>query len=211
MPMCDKYWAVAAPAESGEREGGWLMSVDWKGIFEKAVVGVVAAVVLGALTLIWNQISNGGLIRLLGGATHEEVAKINPTPAGTVAAFDLPNGCPEGWTMFEPAISRTIVGAVTGRSAEAPTKDMNQKQLTARQYRFAGGEESHILTIDEMPKHTHSAQGYGGADASNAGRGNALYNASSPGTGVQGGDKAHNIMPPFIALFYCKKDGPRIS
>ena len=76
-------------------------------------------------------------------------------PTGTVMAFDRDSGCPAGWTLFEPAISRVIVGAVASRSASAPTRDENGKLLTARQYRADGGVEQHTLTVAQMPSHAH--------------------------------------------------------
>lgn len=46
-------------------------------IGSKVAVGVITAVILGGLTLLYNWGSNGGLVRALGGVTEEEVdAKI---------------------------------------------------------------------------------------------------------------------------------------
>jgi hypothetical protein len=48
------------------------MTVDWNGMQEKVIVGVVSAVALGGLTLLWNWGSNGGIVRAIGGVTQTE-------------------------------------------------------------------------------------------------------------------------------------------
>lgn len=70
-----------------------------------------------------------------------------------------------------------------------------------------GGEAEHTLTIDEMPSHTHKVRYVG----DNAG---GIY-GGQPGTSTdaspeyntyfianEGGDEAHNNMPPYITR-YC--------
>lgn len=143
-------------------------------------------------------------------------------PVGIVAAFDRVNGCPNGWTLFEPAISRVIIGSVAGRSNEAPTTDENGSKLTARQYRADGGEERTILEPEELAKHHHvTAQiegdtyGYVPAptDLTNTNlavghpniKQGKFYISGSP-TSSTGNSKSHNNMPPYIALYFCKKD-----
>lgn len=241
-------------------------------IGSKVFVGVITAILLGALTLIWNWGSSGGLVRTLGGLTAEEVdrrievaSRGTPTaeqvrdafrkdkgalaeikgdpgpegekgvigergeqglkgdpgdparfPAGAVVAFDRDVACPAGWSIFEPAISRVIVGAVAGRSATAPTKDENGRALTAHQYRADGGEEAHALKAPEMPAHTHkftstavTRGGWGGqatrtfavGGSENGGDFAIKGTISSTGEGL-----AHNNMPPYIALYFCKKE-----
>lgn len=45
----------------------------WKQVGEKVAIAVVAALVLGALTLLWNWASEGGVVRALGGVTVSEL------------------------------------------------------------------------------------------------------------------------------------------
>lgn len=101
---------------------------------------------------------------------------------------------------------RTTVGVGTGTG------------LTARAINDIGGEEEHILTIDQMPTHTHTDSGHthGYVEpitlAINGGL-EAPASAAQPFPGVTdnaaanlentGGDEAHNTMPPFLALNYC--------
>jgi hypothetical protein len=146
-----------------------------------------------------------------------EFSSDSSLPSGIVAAFDLPNGCPEGWAIFEPAISRVIVGAVgPSRSMQVPTSDMHGSRLSARQYRSDGGEEGHVLKLDELPKHSHSFRlGMATAPAQNesdqrlmrasdsARGGSTLTGGTGPGDNLQG--EPHENMPPYVALYFCMK------
>ena len=122
-------------------------------------------------------------------------------PAGAVVAFDLA-ACPAGWTAFTAANGRNIIGS--GTYALGAT----------------GGEESHALTIAEMPAHAHvervpspQSSSVVAASASDAPGGSRISMQPSSGaldggdlmTGDTGGSAAHNVMDPYIALLYCKK------
>lgn len=197
----------------------------WRDVSDKILVGVGTAIILTALGIAWNGLSNGQLIGLLGGLSKadadERIANAVSAalselrqPAGAVVAFDSTSGCPDGWTEFEPAKSRFIIGA-----AETPPDnvDMNGQQLSARPFRVEGGEEKHSLTLSEMPPHTHSLTlnanwGFGkatedfgwSADDGTVPSGSnvAKETSQTPAGPVE----AHNTMPPFISLYYCRAD-----
>lgn len=83
---------------------------------------------------------------------------------------------------------RTVIGAGQGTD------------LTLRSVGDSGGEESHQLTIDEMPQHRHSSS------TSTTLGGSYFLRGTGGGTtygNYAGGDQSHNNMPPFIALKYC--------
>ena len=75
-----------------------------------------------------------------------------------------------------------------------------------------GGEKTHILTINEMPKHNHKTteDGYGFmiSDSSvNVASGNQQYsnNAVRDNTSSTGGSQAHNNMPPYQVFAIWKR------
>jgi microcystin-dependent protein len=184
---------------------------------------------LRALPLSASPPTEGQVLRFTAGKwTPTTLAPAPPPvpnvgfPSGAVLAFEL-DQCPAGWIPFAPAAGRTIIGANDGANGLSP--------------RVVGatlGEESHALTADETPPHTH---------AGSTGRGKAMKyrTVAVPGsntredhvpgwastamfvdredaswalaahthdfvtdTGAVGG-KPHNIMQPSVALLYCKK------
>lgn len=78
---------------------------------------------------------------------------------------------------------------------------------------ITGGEEKHILTIQEMPKHSHDLIIHKGGNTDLVGvwgmnNGTASQNlagGSSWGIKNSGGNIAHNNMPPYIAVYMWKR------
>ena len=93
--------------------------------------------------------------------------------------------------------------------------------LTARTLAQTGGEESHTLTTNEMPSHSHTSNATGGqgnlglaiADGSNTvtsadssqGELNVWTTPRALTINNTGGGAAHNVMQPFIVLRYLIK------
>lgn len=127
-------------------------------------------------------------------------------PRGAVVAFDLPGGCPAGWAAFNQANGRTIIGVGVGSG-----NNQCSPPLTERRYREVGGAEVHVLTVDEMPSHSHfpPSRGNSGPYEVNAlqaaGRGHYRGDHQRP-TSNTGGNQPHNNMPPYMVLHYCRKD-----
>jgi hypothetical protein len=229
---------------------------DWASIREKVFVGVITAVVLGALTLLWNWSSSGGIVRALGGITQADAEAIvkrlalagPPGPAGQAgppgatgpsgiappgAVVAFATECPTGWTPFVEGTGRFIVGAgdqfhrvYRTWKRNRPTGGFDEVQLSAYTPLSAGGEEQHVLSVDEMPAHDHGIQiiqhseylrenkGYVGTET--VGRDDSIVpNRTAPRTDPKGpvryteavgSGRAYNLMPPFIALVYCRKN-----
>ena len=138
----------------------------------------------------------------------ERLDRIIPFPRGVVAAFDIEAGCPIGWAPFKDAFGRFLLGA--GGQKGGPI---------ARSFREIGGEESHLLTVDEMPKHQHIVEYHNKPvtmDTTKTDKELWLFE-SKTGDGHAGSafiaqprdgqELAHNNMPPYIALHFCKYEG----
>ena len=177
------------------------------GVRDQAIGAAVGVVVAGFLGVIGSALTGGALIKALGGVTATDVADTVKSslgiPKGVVVAFDLPisgdrpEGCPKGWSAMRDLDGRVILGAGLAR---------NQKYG----YRDIGGEEEVTLSLPQMPKHQHLLP-----VAQNEPNEEWAFRADGEGnwTGVHhrisdfsGGDEPHNNMPPYIALYFCKKN-----
>ena len=135
---------------------------------------------------------------------NEVAGGIDPAPSGMVAAFtgqadvdDVANHCPEGWSNFDEARGRFIVGA-------GPQSVLSEDLTPFSE----GGEERVTLKESEMPRHNH-----GGALMIKDGTLYGMLNDNrfhNSGAGItlhaSGSSQPHNNMPPYIALYFCKKD-----
>lgn len=170
----------------------------------RTVVIGAAVIVLGALTLT-------GLAKFtdwLGGLFVPSI------PAGAVVAFDQSEGCPKGWASFDDSRGRFLVGA--SKSGEIG-KDENGVALTHREFRESGGTEAHTLTELQLPPHKHQINTFKwGYDIKGVGHSELRIDVDdgpayrgSEGRLTTDSSKAsgepHNNMPPYIALYFCKK------
>lgn len=192
------------------------------------------SILSGAIVIVTGLVTgvawmSGYLDRELGGRIQAAVDKKFPGHPisvtdleGAVVAFDLSNGCPDGWDPFEDAHGLFVVGA--GESAHL-------------KFRQLGGTEEFMLVHDEIPAHQHPivATNADGTNINLLGWGMRMEIGdgikASPdrrripvrgvppkqdGTGrpragmlfAGPGDhqvKPHENMPPYIALHYCRK------
>ena len=142
-----------------------------------------------------------------------KILQIFPLVKGTdIGLIGYYNGhCPEGWGDYLDGQHRYILGA--GGNYSVGSK---------------GGEFTHTLNEDEIPKHSHKMFANGPAEKIISGEEYALDGASYDGTntklgnenyeyqiqgtntypnlgrtGDYGNGKAHNIMPPYLTLRIC--------
>lgn len=126
-------------------------------------------------------------------------------PTGTVIAFapdDPQQTCPSGFSRYDEAVGRVVIGAGT------------VEKLTPRAFKEVGGEEQVTLTLAQIPPHSHPTSfvilGYGGGGDLRHGVAHPIMDGFPPDnsklTGTAGGGQPHNNMPPYIALYFCKKD-----
>ena len=191
------------------------------------ISAIVTAVVLALLAAAWQLVTDGGLVSALGGATKSDLDSVSPVPRGAVVAFDLPDGCPEGWSDFADGQSRMIIGATVKGD-----RSSGDDRLSKYKFRQTGGKERHTLRVDEMPKHSHDvndpghghrvAGGFSAKDKDNERGGGELTNGSLAlgdhhsrislsrlSIKPKGEGKAHPNMPPHIALYFCKRNQSR--
>jgi hypothetical protein len=142
----------------------------------------------------------------------------SPLPAGAVVAFDTPDACPEGWSPFAEAQSRAIVGATFGTGfVTGLSVDEGGEPLSEYKYRGHDGWEEVTLTKAQMPSHTHI---YGrfkyllSIDGNYISVGRDLSRSTDKAPNLRnageiplnGDSLPHPNMPPYIALYFCKKD-----
>ncbi len=124
---------------------------------------------------------------------QDKISETEMNLENSVLIFDRPQGCPNGWTDMS--------GKWQGRMLVVGVADTNHKYGFGRK----DGSETHTLTVEEMPSHNHG--GLWGGDAKKAGMLNEWQYHTSGRTQIQaeGGGKPHNNMPPYVAVFFCKK------
>ena len=128
-------------------------------------------------------------------------------PLSAVVAFDEPNKCPKGWSAFEQVVGRSVIGVATAQQASA-------NGVVAHPYRDSGGHETHTLTEAELPPlkfsfTVNSAENSSAGDRYNVGGHDLVAVLKSPKTielATTGKGDIFSTMPPYVALFYCKKD-----
>ena len=66
------------------------------------------------------------------------------------------------------------------------------------------GEYAHELTIAEMPRHSHTQDSSELHSRRCGGNCGSLVPGAAKQTGIHGGDEAHNNIPPFFVVNFCK-------
>lgn len=181
------------------------MSENVKVAMISGAVSVLVAI-CGTIGVIYSQRSDlneaSSAARTAADEAKTLQAKVNSTtlPSGAVVAFRLAD-CPEGWEPYDLARGRAIIGSGKGDA------------LSTRHLEEHGGEETVILTTDQLPAHKHKYAEYHYYDQAKKKDAYATPKGDETGDVVKktrtseaaGGGEAHNNMPPFVSLLYCRK------
>ena len=194
----------------------WKGDIDtWKGAYDTWKPSVDSGI---ANLNSWKTTVDGGIytintqLQSMSGA----IAASTTVPRFTIVAFaGLATAIPSGWAFCDgtngtPDLrARFIVGTTNGTSP-----DGNDRVGTNIAPGSIGGERNHILSVAEMPAHTHGIpahDAFTGASISDP-RKNNNFNSTNPadlgGTDITyatGGGLAHNTVPPYYALAYIMK------
>ena len=147
------------------------------------------------------------------------------TPVGSISLF-AGTTAPNGWLICDgSAVSRTtyanlfsVIGTTYGTGDGSTTFNIPNLKgrvpvgLDSSDTSFdtigeTGGEKTHTLTVDELPKHKHDISTWQYYNQSPSGLKVAkTYNnadgASGSETGIAGNNQPHNNMQPYIVMNY---------
>jgi hypothetical protein len=173
---------------------------------ENLLAGAAAGVTSGIAAAL---LAGWGLVAALPG-------KLGLTPAGAVLAFDLPTGCPPGWGAYDQGNGRFLIGAATPPEQQRTpgdfVRDARGEDLTARDFGKPGGAQRTLLSKENVPpiflliRNTLSGNNVTVSLVSSIG-----FDKPSPPAGftiLQSSDTptvALSVMPPYIALRFCRK------
>jgi microcystin-dependent protein len=185
-------------------------------------LGVKDIKLLGGIALVGDEMPTNMLAELNYDGT--QFILLNPshgatTPTGTVVDFAGATP-PANWLMCDgSALSRityaalfSVIGTSWGIGDGSSTFNIPDVRgrtaigsgtgsgLTARTLGQTGGEETHLLTIPEMPAHTHSYSGGIVPNVLSSGGGHPQPEEVGQTTGSTGGGGAHNNMQPFAVF-----------
>ena len=127
----------------------------------------------------------------------------------------------DGWEEYAEGAGKFLLGAGAGmlrpQGPHAPTLESGKGEIPLSEIKFGdqGGSEMHTLSTEEMPAHEHPVSNLEwGYDVDGNGKPARIEVDDGPPwdgvtgklvAGPVGGGQPHNNMPPYIAVYFCKK------
>lgn len=201
--------------------------MDWLSKVPTWLAALALAAIAGAFVFV--AVKQPDNFRFAG-LDFGRVQQVDLSLDDAVIAFDRKRSsrCPKGWDLFEQASGRMIVGS----GPHPENTDQNGNTLSTypsysdNPKEAEGGEEKVALTVEEMPRHVHGL-GLIGVSGIELRDGNPKDNTvdfvwylsgssrlkeglmETPNAIMKeaGKGQTHNNMPPYIALYFCKKAG----
>jgi hypothetical protein len=182
-------------------------------IFEEIIkLILIIFIIILIITIFFNKENFGGALQ--DSDSVGDVAVNNLTIAGSIDIF--PAGIVAAWSGTTPPTGWVLCDGKNGSPDLTNRFIFGQGQgpgLSARKLGDNGGEETHLLALNEIAGHNHFFNSEksiinGLTNISGGGRNwvSAFTTATgSDFTGVTGGNMPHNNMPPYYVLAYIMK------
>lgn len=153
----------------------------------------------------------------LASCAMAETASAQDIPSGMIASFamspDKPNKCPRGWTKFEQASGKFVVGAAWkgDMAVYAAPQDGNLNQVTVRSENLPtmsvdfGNSLRGIPAYEGPPLFSAASVMLYGRPADSSSSGNGMRDSDIKATVGGSGKAIDPISPPSFTMMMCRK------